>query len=673
MKAPKQTYQLLAPAPPKAVPVASGLWQQLRWLYGSADPRSLGLLRIALGALLFVDVLLKFPDVAAHLSNAGWLSNHYALFRPMSDYLFSVYFAFGSPLEVKFLMVGHLLVCLLLLVGFRTKLMQILALVLTTSLNSRNIMIENGGSVVLNILVLWTAFLPLGRRFSVDAVRESLRARKETTAQALNERSDPARDVAPFVSLAVTALLLQWATIYFFNAIQKNGAPWRDGTAVHYFLQQDRLLTWFGAWLRDLLPLGAIKALTYGTLAIEAAVPALLLLPWRAHALRVVAFGLVLLLHLSIDAVLQLGSFSWAMVVVFCAFLPAQAWAWATDKVRAKRTPCVVHFDAESGAHLALCRLVKRLDTLGLVTFRAIDESSPKKASQTLAVSVAGEKTVSGFEALLSIGDALWCRRWPLLLLRVLGLRRRIERRFAQVAREPAAVDADLGTAHLPQQADARVPGPSPARRFWQLVSGSAREATVLFLLVVCATQVLLENQAVPGSLKPQRRPELFSAIITYPRIFQGWSMFAPAPPQSDGRLVIDGRTKDGRKLDPLTGDAPVFEVHPAGAPRHNLIWGYFHIRIAEERFQVYWNGVRDFLMNHHKLTGRSEDELASFEAYYVTQSFAAPGTKPPVPEKRRLFSNSSIPNADSKPTPSGAPAKASTLPRSKPSAAQAQ
>ena len=209
MKAPKQTYQLLAPAPPKAVPVASGLWQQLRWLYGSADPRSLGLLRIALGALLFVDVLLKFPDVAAHLSNAGWLSNHYALFRPMSDYLFSVYFAFGSPLEVKFLMVGHLLVCLLLLVGFRTKLMQILALVLTTSLNSRNIMIENGGSVVLNILVLWTAFLPLGRRFSVDAVRESLRARKETTAQALNERSDPARDVAPFVSLAVTALLLQ--------------------------------------------------------------------------------------------------------------------------------------------------------------------------------------------------------------------------------------------------------------------------------------------------------------------------------------------------------------------------------------------------------------------------------------------------------------------------------
>jgi hypothetical protein len=120
-------------------------------------------------------------------------------------------------------------------------------------------------------------------------------------------------------------------------------------------------------------------------------------------------------------------------------------------------------------------------------------------------------------------------------------------------------------------------------------------------------------------------------------------------PPQSDGRLVIDGRTKDGRKLDPLTGATPVFEVHPAGAPRHNLLWGYFHIRIGEERFRAYWNGVRDFVMNHHKLTGRSQDELASFEAYYVTQAFAAPGSKAPAPEKRRLFSNSSTPSGDGK------------------------
>lgn len=667
----KRRYELVPPAPAAVPPPAPGFAAKLLAAYASADPRSLGLLRIALGSLLFFDVASKMPEVEAHLANTGWLSNHFALFKPMSEHLFSVYFAFSSPLEVKALMLGHLLVCLLLTVGYRTKLMQILALVLTTSLDSRNILIENGGSVVLNLLVLWTAFLPLGRRFSVDAVRASLRTRHETTAGALNERSDPPRDVRPVVSLAVTALILQWAAIYAFNAIQKNGPPWRDGTAVYYFLQQDRLVTWLGAWLRGALPLGAIKTLTYATLSIEAAVALLLLLPWRTHLTRLVALGLVVVLHVSIDSVLQLGSFSWAMVVVFCAFIPAQAWAWAAERVRARRTACVVHFNPESGASLALCRLLKRLDGLGLITFRALDEASPAKAQRTLAVSVAGSKTVGGYPALLALGDALWCRRVPVWLFGLLpGVRSRVERRLAQMAEDPAALDADIGTGELPAQADARAPEPTPASLSWAHLRHGLGEALVLFLLVVSGSQLLLENQAVPQALKPRHRPALFDAIVIYPRLFQGWSMFAPAPPQSDGRLVIDGRTKDGRPFDPLTGAVPVFEVHPAGAPRMNLIWGYFHVRIAEERFRVYWNGVRDLVMSHHKLTGRPQDELVSFDAYYVSQVFAAPGAKPAAPEKRRLFGSNGVPAADA-PAPASTPA--STPFRSKPKASGAQ
>src|SRR5688500_10602867 len=123
----KQKYDLAPPAPVPTPPAAGGSWAKLAQLYGSADPRSLGLFRIALGTLLFIDVALKWPEVSSHLSNTGWLSNHFALFRPMSDHLFSVYLAFGSPLEVKVLMLGHLLVCALLVVGYRTKVMQLLA------------------------------------------------------------------------------------------------------------------------------------------------------------------------------------------------------------------------------------------------------------------------------------------------------------------------------------------------------------------------------------------------------------------------------------------------------------------------------------------------------------------------------------------------------------------
>ena len=353
----KQRYELVPPAQPVTAAAVSGLWPRLVGLYGSADPRSLGLLRIALGVVLLVDVALKLPEVSSHLSNEGWLSNHFALFRPMSEHLFSVYFPFSSTNEVRLLMGLHLLVCAALIVGWRTKLMQILALVLTTSLNSRNILIENGGSVVLNIVLAWTVWLPLGQRFSVDSVRASLSARKETSEAALNERLDPPRALRPVVSLAVTGLLLQWVVIYAFNFVQKDGAPWRDGTAVHYFLQQDRLVTWFGAWLRGVLPLGAIQALTYGTLAIEAALPLLLLSPWRSRQARLLALGLAVLLHGSIDCVLQLGSFSWAMTLGFLAFIPPQAWSWARRHVTARRTPVVVHFAPRSGASLARCRL----------------------------------------------------------------------------------------------------------------------------------------------------------------------------------------------------------------------------------------------------------------------------------------------------------------------------
>jgi hypothetical protein len=369
------------------------------------------------------------------------------------------------------------------------------------------------------------------------------------------------------------------------------------------------------------------------------------------------------LLHLSIDSVLQLGSFSWAMPVVFVAFIPPEAWAWAHRRWSARRTPCVVHFNPEVGASLVLCRAIKRLDGLGLVTFRALDAASPKKAERSFCVSVEGTKSVAGWDALLAVADALWCGRRPLQLLAPF-VRRRVTRRLAQLASEPKELDADFGLEAVPQQGDALAPEPSEAALAGQKLQWGFRESAIALLLVVCASQVLIENQAVPSALKPHGRPASFQAIIAYPRIFQGWSMFAPAPPQGDGRLVIDGRTKDGRHFDPLTGSAPMFEVHPAGTPRSNLIWGYFHLRIAEDRFRAYWNGVRDFVMNHHKLTERPEDELVSFDAYYVSETFPAPGQKKLPPAKRKLFSHNFVPTDEPTPAPAARPKSKPVKPR---------
>src|SRR5262249_13787907 len=153
--------------------------------------------------------------------------------------------------------------------------------------------------------------------------------------------------------------------------------------------------------------------------------------------------------------------------------------------------------------------------------------TSPKKAERGLCVSVLGEKTVTGWEALLAIADALWFGRRPLLLLGPF-VRRRLVRRFAQMASEPVELDKDFGVQHLPGQADAAADAPPAARQAVRNVLASLREAAVVLVLAACGTQLLLENRAVPAWAKPAGLPRVFQDIIAYPRIFQGWSMFAP-------------------------------------------------------------------------------------------------------------------------------------------------
>jgi predicted DCC family thiol-disulfide oxidoreductase YuxK len=531
--------------------------------------------------------------------------------------------------------------------------MHVFAAVLITSLNSRNIMLENGGYVVLNLLVVWSMFLPLDRRFSVDAFLRSWRARREGTSAALEDRSLPERDTRPVVSLAVAALILQWAVIYYFNVVHKNGPLWRDGTAVYYFFQQDRMVTVLGAWLRYVMPFWIITFMTFGTLVIESTLVVLLLSPVAPGISRMIAWILVCTLHLTIDAVVQLGPFSYAMATMFFLLIPARFWELFASRRRAIKPKRKLYFDPDDGFCLSLCRFVKRLDGLALVEFVPL-KGSPDEAAgpdapaaeklgrETLTVGDETGRLWTGAEALYRLAQALPLVRFPLLVVRVIGIRTLVDRALARLAQRRARVSQFFALDALPRS-DLRAPEPTPARRELASVSALAQTACVAVLIIATGSQVLVENRAVPEWLKPKRRPEWMEAIVIYPRLFQGWSMFAPGPPLDDGRLVVEGRTKDGRHLDPLTGQKPTFEVQPRDGFRMNQIWGDFHRRIGEPRFSVYLGGVRDFLLNHHEITGRPEDQLVAFEVWYVTEVIPPPGTPEPPPQKRLLLRHGTL------------------------------
>src|SRR4051812_22939884 len=200
--------------------------------YRSLDPRWLGLFRICLGSLLISELMYRWSYARLLFSNDGVLPSHFSLFAPMGQDLFSIYHVFSTVQEVHVAFALTLLVFGCFTVGYHTRLFQILSAILITSLHSRNLFTENGGSVVAHSLAIWTVFLPLGRCFSIDAVRRSLASVHEQGSAELNVRD--ARPVEPFVSVVVVGLLLQWSVIYFFNCVHKTGVGWRNHSAIYW-------------------------------------------------------------------------------------------------------------------------------------------------------------------------------------------------------------------------------------------------------------------------------------------------------------------------------------------------------------------------------------------------------------------------------------------------------
>ncbi len=155
----------------------------------------------------------------------------------------------------------------------------------------------------------------MGARFSVDAVRASLAARRERTVTELDvppTLPDPKKHAAK--SLAFFAILLQLATIYYFNAVNKRGWTWHGGSAVHYVLYQERMITWFAYLIREHIDMRLSRFLTHATLAMEFAAPIMILTPVGYHLTRRAAVVLLTAMHLGFAACLNLGQFSFNMI-----------------------------------------------------------------------------------------------------------------------------------------------------------------------------------------------------------------------------------------------------------------------------------------------------------------------------------------------------------------------
>lgn len=615
--------------------------------YRTVDPRWLGIFRICFGLLLISELCWRWSYARLMFSNDGILPNHFSLFAPMGQDLFSIYHVFSTIEEVHVAFALTFVVFACFTVGYKTRLFHILSAFLITSLHSRNIFTENGGSVVTHSLAIWTMFLPLGRCFSIDALRRSFAEEQEHSSAELNRRT-PAQ-VQPFVSLVVLALLLQWSIIYFFNTVHKNGVGWRNHSAIYWFLYQDRIVTWVGVWAREHLPYVVFTTLTRMTLVVEGTLSVILLMPFNQKWLRRAAFLLALGLHGNIALLSRLGPFSYVMVLFFLMWFGQEELDFLGRWFgRAERAVTVV-FDSDCGICLWTCRLLKRLDPWQRLTFVGNDELEklpagvdPKVCENSVVVVDAQGRVFIEEAAVRRAGRALPLGILAVGWLYVPGLSRVGRAAYRAVAKNRLAISSflGLGACGVPSAAAAAVPKPGPwlgrVGDEWRSVRSVARETCVLLLMVILSTEVVKSNPFVSKHFQI-KRPEWMTEVIGYTRMLEGWGMFAPEPPYDDGRLVVDGRTVDGRKWDPFTNDTPEFDPESPRGWGHDQLWCDYSNHIRWPHNQGRRQFLRNWLVNQHLYSHRPQDRLVSFDVWFIQDKSPKPGEKHGValpPEK---------------------------------------
>ncbi|WP_224269591.1 HTTM domain-containing protein [Haloprofundus salinisoli] len=297
-------------SPPPAASVRARLAAALAARFG-IDTRALAVFRISLGLLLVTDLALRARHLEAFYTDAGVFPRTllYELYPTLSQ--LSVHTLSGAAWAQALLFLLAGLCGLALLLGYHTRVALLLSFLLLVSLHARNPGVLNGGDSVLRRLLFWGLFLPLGDRWSLDA---------------LGRTNAPRERVA---TLASAALLVQVVLVYAVNAAFKlRGDLWLDGVAVRYVLSLQQFTILFGDTLAQFPTL--LHAFDLLWLGLVLASPLLLVLTGRLRTLLVLAFAGM---HLGMLLTMRIGLFPLISLTALLVFLPPSVWSWLSARV----------------------------------------------------------------------------------------------------------------------------------------------------------------------------------------------------------------------------------------------------------------------------------------------------------------------------------------------------
>ena len=263
-------------------------------------------MRIGISLILLIDLCIRSLSIRAFFTNEGVLP-----ITTLKQYNWSsVYFSFhalsGDLWWQISLFILNAFCVILLLIGYRTRLLTFVCWVFLTSIQNRNPFILQGGDDLLRLLLFWAILLPWGERYSI------LKKSEYSTR---------------YFSLANIGYMLVPFSIFFFSALLKTSPEWRsEGTALYYALSLDQIRLPLGTFIYQFPTL--LKILTFVVFYIELLAPIFIIIPLVPKAVRVFGILCYLCMFLAIMNTLYVGLFYIIGIVSLIGMLPSSLMDW---------------------------------------------------------------------------------------------------------------------------------------------------------------------------------------------------------------------------------------------------------------------------------------------------------------------------------------------------------
>ena len=290
------------PSTPSPSAVVGWLRRYLRGCI-AIDSRALALFRMAIASLIFADLILRSRNFHFYYTENGVVPQYLA--RQLSaDHAVSIFHLTTSTELIAALFVLHALAAVALFVGYRTRLAMVVSFLFIISLDHHNPLVLSYADILFRLLAFWAIFLPLGERWSIDAVHRERVPRTQ------------------IASAATFFVLAQLVYMYVTNGLIKSvSTTWRQGEAAPLVLGLDEMTYLLGDTVRHFPELLAIGGLLWYYMMVFGFL-LLLTRGWVRMALLTLYIGG----HLSFALTVRIGAFAYVALAGLILFVQTPVW-----------------------------------------------------------------------------------------------------------------------------------------------------------------------------------------------------------------------------------------------------------------------------------------------------------------------------------------------------------